>query len=92
MTLIKLYKRISDTFSDTFSKKENLKQKYTKEYTEFTECTKENKIQLPEIDCNYHLDFSLYMMDKMIHEIFSDLDKEKRYSEKDKLENYYYCK
>ena len=84
MTLIKLYKRISDTFST----KQNTKQNTTKNIKQNT-----TKIELPEINCNYHLDFSLYMMDKMIHEIFSDLDKEKRYSEeKDKLENYYYCK
>lgn len=65
MTLIKLYKRISDTFS---KKENNLNTKENE--------IKKTRIELPEINCNYHLDFSLYMMDKMINDIFSDLYKE----------------
>lgn len=67
MTLIKLYKRISNTF-------------YKKENTFENTFTSKTEIILPEINCDYHLDFSLYMIDKMIYDIFSDLQ-----------EDYYSC-
>ena len=59
MTLIKLYKRISNQFS----------KKETTSNIELPE------ISLPEINFNYRLDFNLYNMDKLINEIFTDLQK-----------------
>ena len=59
MTYKSLYKRISDTFSK--------KEKYTLSNVSTID------IELPEINFDYKLNFSLYMMDRLIYEIFTDL-------------------